>query len=117
MIYAICAYEKMYGGQKGICDNFICEFSSPAIAETIAIRHSYKLMSHSSFIQDFFEKELEAEGFEFHSDDWWDRLYEKEAKNVAYDIYEVRSQRGKSIEELKDEFLDNKELFIKTYCS
>lgn len=116
MIYAICVYEKICGGREDIREDFLWEFESPSIAENVAIKRSYELMNHSLFIQDIFKEELEAEGFEFHSDDWWDRLYEKESQNVAYEIYEVRSSRGKSIEELEDEFLDNKELFIKTYC-
>lgn len=113
MIYAISVYEKIRGDCKVFRHDFVREFSSPAVAEHVAIRLSYKIMNNSPFIQNLFE----LEGFKYHSDEWWERLYEKESQNVAYDIHEVRLPQDKSIEELEDEFLDNKELFIKTYCS
>ena len=81
MLFAIHAYEQMYGGLHGMDTYLITDAASEREAESIAVQESYEVMDSYSYIYESFEEAAEADGLEPYSDEWHDYIEEYKADN------------------------------------
>lgn len=116
MLFAIHAYEQMYGGLHGVETYLITDAVSEKEAERIAVQESYEIMDSYNDIYESFEEAAESEGLEAYSDEWGDYIAECQADNVGYEIYPITNITNESIEELEKKFYNETETFIKEYC-
>lgn len=116
MLYAIYAYEGMYGGLHGMDNHAIVDCRDEGEAEDIGVEMSYDVMGSYECISSSFQEEA-SEEFEEGSDEWYQFIEDAKAENVAYVIYEIVDTKGKSVRELEEEFYNDREGFIEEYCS
>lgn len=115
MLYAIHAYESSFGGLYGMDAHIIEECDSMEEAEEIALEASLNVMeSYSCIIDDIYE--AASEEYEQETDEWYKVVEDMKQEATAWEIYPVVDIKDKSIRELEEEFWNNKEEFIKTYC-
>lgn len=111
MLYAIYAYEGIYGGLHGINDSTIKECNSLEEAEKIGRQLSLDVMEEYDIMNELYE-DYKEEGTE----DQHEEIEELMEENVDYEIYLIGNTNNKSFKELLEEFINNKEEFVKTYC-
>lgn len=115
MLYAVRAYEQIYGGLHGMQTNFVMEANSEQEVEDEAVNASIEVMSdYFSIMEDIYEQA--SEEYERETDEWWDLVNAIQEENVAYEIHQIVDAKGKSLEELDKEFCDDPDGFIETYC-
>lgn len=116
MLVAIYAYENIYGGCLGMNEFDIVEVNTMDEAEEIACDMSKNVMDSYDCIMAELKNMVKSE-LEFNNnmdkDDVWSDVIDE---NIAYVLYEVKCTCGKSIEELGQEFYDDKMGFIEKYC-
>lgn len=131
MLYAVIAYEQMYGGLHGMISYFVAEGTREEVEE-MAIEESYSIMEEYSDIMDDLEEAAKEEvGFESdqyedyeeeegsaeYDDEYSRALDEQMAENVQYEIYPIVKETNYSIEHLNELFNRNHESFIRKYCN
>lgn len=131
MLYAVIAYEQLYGGLHGMVSYFVAEGTKEEVEE-MAIEESYSIMEeYSSIMEDLEEAAREEVGFEpdqyedyeegegsaEYDDEYSHALDEQMAENVMYEIYPIVKETNFSIEHLNEIFNDNPEGFIREYCN
>lgn len=131
MLYAVIAYEQLYGGLHGMVSYFVAEGTRKEVEEQ-AIDESYSIMEEYSDIMDDLEEAAkeevgfepdqyedyeEGEGSAEYDDEYSRALDEQMAENVQYEIYPVVKETNFSIEHLDELFNDNPEGFIREYCN
>lgn len=116
MLFAIHAYEQMYGGLHGMETYLITDAASEKEAERIAVQESYEIMDSYSDIYESFEDAAESEELEPYSDEWDDYISECRDDNVDYEIYTITNITNESVEELEEKFYNEPKTFIKKYC-
>lgn len=115
MLYAVRAYEQIYGGLYGMHTNFVMEADPEQEVENEAVAASIEVMSdYSSIMEDIYEQA--SEEYEVETDEWWDLVSAIQEENVAYGIYPIVNTKGKTLEELDEEFCNDPDGFIETYC-
>lgn len=113
MLYAIYACENQYQGLYGMNASDIVDIDSYEEAELLAEDMSLDVMNSYSCIIDSWEEEIRCKGIEEDSD----ALDEAMKENMYYSIYEITHTFDESLGELRDEFWNNQEEFIRRYCS
>lgn len=116
MLFAIHAYEGIFGGLNGMEETAIIDVNTLKEAEDYAIEMSYDVMNSYLCIQEAFEEDAISEGFEEQTQEWEEFIEECRAEDVAYDVWRILDTKGKTREELEKEFHNDKENFIKKYC-
>lgn len=130
MLYAVIAYEQMYGGLHGMVSYFVAEGTEEEVEE-MAIDESYAIMEEYSSIMDdleaaaaeevgWDEDELDEymEDATSGADDEYTRaLDEQMAENLQYEIYPIVKETNLSIEQLDNLFNRNPEEFVREYCN
>ena len=131
MLYAVIAYEQLYGGLHGMVSYFVAEGTREEVEE-MATEESYSIMEEYSdimedleeaakeevgFEPDQYEDYEEGEGSAEYDDEYSRALDEQMAENVQYEIYPVVKETNFSIEHLDELFNDNPEGFIREYCN
>ena len=125
-IWAIKAYEELYGGLHGMYSLDIVE-GSEKFAEDVAKGMSMSVMESYDEISDQLEDDVEAQ-FDFYGYDCEDEVDEEGAKehirneiysqNMAWDLYELDENKlpTKNLRILVDEFNNDEEDFLKKYA-
>ena len=125
-IWAIKAYEELYGGLHGMYSLDIVK-GSEEFAEDIAKEMSMSVMESYDEISDQLEDDVEAQ-FDFYGYDCEDEADEEGAKehirneiysqNMAWDLYELDENKlpTKNLRILVDEFNNDEEDFLKKYA-
>jgi hypothetical protein len=116
MIYAIWAYENQYGGLHGIEDYAIIEADQDidiADLEADAAQMSREVIEDYT-ISEFYgsleeDEDLDEEDIEDLAEDFIN-------ENIAYNIYKVIKDEGKTVDELENMFINYREDFIENYC-
>lgn len=115
MLYAIYADEAMYCGLHGMYTTQVVECPSLEEAEEIGLEESRRVMeSYNCIIESIYEQA--SEEYEEWSHEWEDMVNEIMEENTSYQVFEIKDSKGKSIQELDEEFYNDKESFIKEYC-
>lgn len=114
MLYAISAYECLYGGLHGMRNDFIVECDSEKEAEQIAAQASRDVMESYNEIILSLEDEAKDRSNTDELDEFFEWLVEK---NIDFELYPILDTKGKTLEQLDNEFYNDPEEFIKTYCS
>ena len=131
MLYAVIAYEQMYGGLYGMVSYFVIE-GTEEDAEEAAIEASYEIMQEYSCIMDDLEaaarEEIgfdedqygdykEGEGSAAWDDEYSRALDEQMAENLMYEIYPIVKETNLSLKQLDNLFCRNPEEFVREYCN
>lgn len=113
MLFAIHAYENIYGGLHGMEERRVIECINEKEAEEYAIDLSRDV------IQDYTLKEIEDDaisyGYERESEEFDAYVEECIEDNIQYEIFPIR-ETTKSIEELDSIYNNYPDDFIKTMC-
>lgn len=127
MLYAVIAYEAIYGGLHGMVDYFIVD-GTEEDAESQAQEASYEIMHEYHDIE---ESLRDAATGRWEDDNDWDPdedgypteedieeyLMDEEDENLAYEIYPIVKETNLSLEQLDNLFYRNPEDFIREYCN
>lgn len=116
MLFAIRAYEDGYGGLHGICYNEIIEEKTRKEAELYALERARELIEDYQFLLEEFEQQALDEGLEPDTEEFQDYVYNCITENIVYEVYEVKRTKGKTLEELEEEFTEDREAFVFEYC-
>ena len=129
MLYAVIAYEQMYGGMHGMVSYFVIE-GTEKDAEEAAIDESYYIMeSYSSIMEDLEAAAAEEVGWdedefdEYMEDstsgadeEYTNALNELMKENLQYEIYPIVKETNLSLEQLDNLFNNNPDDFLREYC-
>lgn len=115
MIVAIYACENIYGGLHGIESLIVTEVKNINEARYLAQQESIEVMELNLNIMADFANNAEWEGLEEGTEAYDIYIEECIQDNVSYQIWEVISPYG-SIEEMEDDFYNDREDFVKNYC-
>lgn len=106
MLFAIEAYESQYQGLHGIVDYAIVEENS---TEEV-LDYAYYLSEQVIYSYGL-EPEPDSEDWESGED-----CAEAWAEMIRYSVWKIPNTKGKTIEELEEEFYNTPDEFIKNYC-
>ena len=125
-IWAIRAYEELYGGLHGMYELDIVK-GSEDFAEGVAKEMSLSVMESYNEIFDQLEDDVEAQ-FDFYGYDCEDEVDEEGVKeyirseiygqNTAWDLYELDENKlqTKDLRVLTNQFQNDEEEFLKLYA-
>ncbi len=117
MLYAIYAYESMYGGLHGMNSFLVVECESMEEAEEIGSQESLNVMESYNDIMSSIYEEASQE-YEEETDEWYGMVDSIMEENSAYEIFEIKNTKveGRTMTDLENEFFNDKDSFIKKYC-
>ena len=109
-IYAIKAYENMYGGLHGMYDTFVGEFDSLKDANETGVQMSYEVMESYGCIE-----EAIADLAESYEDDNEEMYEQVAAENVAYSVWKLLPDYNFTPNELDEMLSEDWEGTIESY--
>lgn len=112
-LWAVHAYESMYGGYQGIEDYAVIEAISEDEVNDIATSMSFEVIE--SYTESEIIEDIKKE-YEYDTDEFWDAVEEAKNESVSYEYYKITEPTTASLEELNDLFSNNPDSFIEKYC-
>ena len=114
-LYVVRAYEQIYSGMHGMEDWFVTDADDLDDVEEEAREASFDVIASYGEIYESFESDAELNGLEEGTDEWEAFIEESEHEDVAYDIWEVMTDKY-TFDEI-DEFLSrDPDGFVDEYC-
>ena len=111
-LYAIHAFDDMYGGLHGIESYSVIEAESLKEAEEYAFECSCDIIE--DYVIHEFYNDAENEGIE-DEEELQEYIDECIQEDIAYEVYKVK-ETTESLEELDDKINQDPEDFIEKYC-
>ena len=116
MLYAIHAYENIYGGLHGIEEYEVIEAETLKEADEYAYDLSCEVINSYADVMDNIIED--AESYDYETDEEYDEFIEEAInEDIAFEIHPISIETNKSLEELTNEYFNNPDDFIKEYCN
>lgn len=115
MLFAVHAYDGVYGGLHGMNEKAVIEVAKEEEAVEIAEEMSMMVIENYDDIYNTFVDEADFNGLDNESDEWYEYIEDQIKEDIDYEVYKVK-ENNKSLEELNDLFLNDSDDFIKKYC-
>lgn len=116
-LYAIHAFENVFGGLHGVEDYAVVEVQDEKEVYNIATEMSYQVIDgFEGMIMEAegWEEDAINEGLEENTDEFWDYIAELRSEDIAYSIYKLK-ETNESLEALNEQLLSDPEEFLEKY--
>ena len=114
-LYVVRAYEQIYGGMHGMEDWFVTEVDDLDEVEMEAREASFDVIDSYGEIYESFESDAELNGLEEGTDEWEAFIEESRLEDIAYDFWEVTTNKY-TIDEIGKILSCDPDGFVDEYC-
>ena len=115
-LFAIKAYDQIYGGLQGMIKKEVIEATSLEEAENYGKECSIDVINDWEEILENFENNALFDDIEEDSEEWDEYINSCINEDIAYEVYEITEETNESLENLNEKFYSDEEYFLKKYC-
>lgn len=116
-LFAVRAYENIYGGLHGMESLSVIEVETEEEANDYAYDEAISIINDYSEIFKDFEQEAEEAGLDPNSDEWCEFIDERIDEDVSWELFEITKETNESLDVLNEKFYNDPDTFIEEYCN
>ena len=114
-LYVVRAYEQIYSGMHGMEDWFVTDADDLDEVEMEAREASFDVIDTYNEIYESFESDAELNSLEEGTEEWEAFIEESRLEDMAYDIWEVTTNKY-TIDEIGKILARDPDGFVDEYC-